>query len=341
MTEKYEPHFIVFYSWQSDLDKKANNHFIKSCLEQAIKEIKKGNNLKVIPRLDKDTEGTTGSPKIADTILKKIDASQILVADVTIINSNPRSKTLKKRLTPNPNVMFELGYGLARLGWERIICLNNTAFSDVKDMPFDLKQNRISQYHFDGIEKKPESKKQLTELLKKAIQEIIKNYENILNAEKKHGANQHDEKVFYGVDRIASDSKLLDLLEGIAGAHMLSREDYKLIDDFRNYLVAERNQFLMPEIKTESIKLLSAIGKMRGTLAANLFSNYEEWVDSATNQKMESVTFCLPNKPEHFDNYQQFEQDKDKRIEKIESAVDATMEQYRVFRRVVKQKLFI
>ena len=71
------------------------------------------------------------------------------------------------------------------------------------------------------------------------------------------------------------------------------------------------------------------------------FSNYEEWVDSATNQKMESVTFCLPNKPEHFDNYQQFEQDKDKRIEKIESAVDATMEQYRVFRRVVKQKLFI
>lgn len=334
-------HFNIFYSWQSDLNKKANNHFIKECIEKAIKELKKEEVATIIPRLDKDTKGITGSPRITDTILSKIDASHLFISDISIINSNWSNRIFKKRLTPNPNVLFELGYALNRLTWDRMICLNNDAFSNIKDMPFDLQQNRISQYNFNGKSKKDEAKKHLTELLKVAIRDIIEKFDTLSEKEHQKNKHQHDIRVFQGLDAIINDTYLLDLLQHIANINIVMREDYRLLDTFYSYLTAERNQFLLPELNIEAKELANTINKMHMALALNLQSRYETWYDETEQKKIEQISYHLPDNEGYFNSYEDFEDNKNKRIDTISNAIFETIEKYKSFRSLIKKQLFI
>jgi len=341
MTVDTPKHFNIFYSWQSDIDKKANNHFIKDCIERAIKELKKEDDITVIPRLDKDTQGTTGSPKITETILGKIDASHLFISDITIINSNWFNKILNRRLTPNPNVLFELGYALYRLTWGRIICLNNDSFSNIADMPFDLQQNRIAQYNFNGKDNKEEARKQLTDLLKVAIKSIIDNNEVLLAKDHQRNIHQHDIKVFQGLDAIMDDSTFLDLLQNIANIQIVIKHEYRLLDTFTEYLKAEKNQFIIPELIESAKELHDAVSKMHITLATTLQSKYETWFDETEKEAKEQISYHLPQNEGYFKTYQEYEANRDDRIDRNKNAIFAAMESYKKFRSTIKRHLFI
>lgn len=127
----------VFYSWQSDSPSAVNKTFIENVLRDAIVEVSPDNTFRIDASLDRDTKGVAGAPAIADTILSKIDKCGIFVADVTLV-----AKTERNKQSPNPNVLFELGYAVARLGWERIILVMNTAFGTPEDLPFDFQHRR-------------------------------------------------------------------------------------------------------------------------------------------------------------------------------------------------------
>lgn len=340
MTVDTTKHFNIFYSWQSDIDNKANNHFIKDCIEKAIKDLKKENDITVIPRLDKDTQGATGSPKITETILGKIDASHLFISDITIINSNWLNRTLNRRLTPNPNVLFELGYALYRLTWDRIICLNNNSFSNIADMPFDLQQNRISQYNFNGKDNKEAARKHLTELLKVAIKSIIDKNEVLLPRDQQRNTYQHDIKVFQAFDKITDGVSLIQLLENIASTQIVINE-YKLMHQLVEYLDEEKNQFLIPDINTEAKNLSGSLKKVHHTLATTLQSKHDTWIDSTDNEEKEQFSYHLPQNEEYFNSYQEYENDRDKRIDKNNAAIDITEDAYRKFRATVKRHLFI
>jgi hypothetical protein len=88
----------IFYSWQSDLPAASNKHFIKTCLESAIKKLNAVAVVESVRRsddfgeakpleLDHDTKGVAGLPDLASTIFEKIAASDIFVADVSIIKA--------------------------------------------------------------------------------------------------------------------------------------------------------------------------------------------------------------------------------------------------------------
>lgn len=65
------------------------------------------------------------------------------MCDVSSINATQDST----RKTPNPNVVFELGFAAATLGWERILMLINTFFGgSPEDMPFDFDRHRAAIY---------------------------------------------------------------------------------------------------------------------------------------------------------------------------------------------------
>lgn len=132
---------VVFYSWQSDLPNPTNRGLVQSALEIAAKAIAGDDTLDVEPVIDRDTEGVAGSPDIASTILKKIDAADILVADVSIV-----SEKSAERPAPNPNVMIEVGYALKSLSFERVILVFNTAFGEIESLPFDLRMRRLVLY---------------------------------------------------------------------------------------------------------------------------------------------------------------------------------------------------
>lgn len=95
--------------------------------------------------------------------MQKISLSQIVVSDITLITGKS-----KKRSYPNPNVMFELGYAVAEIGWNRIIALTNDKYGfKPENLPFDINSQRVSPYNSEN------SKKDLENLLTSAIETII------------------------------------------------------------------------------------------------------------------------------------------------------------------------
>lgn len=135
----------VFYSWQSDLPKKTNRTLIGEALERSAKRVRDDETIEIEPVIDRDTRGVRGTPDISATIFEKIAAADLFVADVSLINHRAR----KYRHTPNPNVLVELGFAAARLGWESIVCVFNTAYGKVDELPFDLQGRRCVPYRME------------------------------------------------------------------------------------------------------------------------------------------------------------------------------------------------
>jgi hypothetical protein len=160
----------IFYSWQSDLPNATNRGFIQRALEDAADAIKADQTVEVEPVVDRDTQGVAGSPNIATTIYEKIDQAAVFVADVSIINYPSTSD----RLTPNPNVLLELGYALKSLGINRIILVMNKVFGQPEQLPFDLRMNRVVTYHMpEQSEQRAPERKKLQGIFEEALRSIF------------------------------------------------------------------------------------------------------------------------------------------------------------------------
>ena len=181
----------VFYSWQSDLPNSTNRTFIETALEKAAKSIR--DELAIEPVIDRDTKGLSGSPNVAKAILDKIESASAFVADVSFINQPPRpNSTFLSRLrewairklgervgarrpAPNPNVLFELGYAVRCLGWDRVVLVLNTASGSLEDLPFDLRGHRIVTYQATELDNdKAERRKKLASDLRRGLESILK-----------------------------------------------------------------------------------------------------------------------------------------------------------------------
>lgn len=124
---------VIFWSWQSDSDSAANRNFIQDCLEKAGKRVGKASS--TIIEVDRDTKGVGGTPNISETILQKIAAADVFVWDASLSTKSPRP-------APNPNVLFELGFAVALLGWQRVIGVFNEVEGAPTSLPFDLLHRR-------------------------------------------------------------------------------------------------------------------------------------------------------------------------------------------------------
>ncbi|NUT60150.1 TIR domain-containing protein [Herbaspirillum sp. C9C3] len=159
----------VFYSWQSDLPDSSNRSLIRQALRAAASSVERQEE-NLIVDIDEATRSVSGSPNIPTTILAKIASADAFVCDITTINSDQSGKK-----TPNPNVVFELGYAIANVGWQRTILLFNDAFGKFPaDLPFDFDRHRATKYSSPN----PSSKKHLNDLaavLATALGSIVKN----------------------------------------------------------------------------------------------------------------------------------------------------------------------
>ena len=170
-----EKSITIFYSWESDLPPKYNKIAIRSSLTQAISLVDEeitDPDLKIL--YDEATNREPGSPNIPATILKKISNSDIFIADISTINS---LSDASQRKAPNPNVIFELGYAVAMIGWERIVLIFNEKYGNFKaDAPFDIDRQRTMFFSFDDkTENVKAVKSGLIGDLKIALKTIIQN----------------------------------------------------------------------------------------------------------------------------------------------------------------------
>jgi hypothetical protein len=163
--------FKVFYSWQSDLPSNTNRSFILTALEKACAGLKTEGGIAVEAVVDRDTLGLSGAPDISDAILSKIREADAFVADVSLINISDRN-SIQCRLTPNPNVLVELGYALAQLGNEAIVLVVNTHFGEIENLPFDLRPLRVLKYKANPEADRAIVRKELERTFKTAIRDI-------------------------------------------------------------------------------------------------------------------------------------------------------------------------
>lgn len=160
----------IFYSWQSDLSKDLCQSAIRQSIRSAINKIEAEQSDQHL-FLDEATRNKPGSPNIPQSIFEKISASDIFICDLTTINED--YNTGKK--TPNPNVLIELGFAIAHLGWDRIIMVCNTNYGTFPDdLPFDIDRHRATPFK---VKEKNDNngKGDLTAKLKLAIEEVVNN----------------------------------------------------------------------------------------------------------------------------------------------------------------------
>lgn len=133
----------IFYSWQSDIE--GNKSFVNDILEDFV-ATHDGY------RLESAERNNENSPeRIDETIINKIKSSNYLIADVSIINPDDAGT---KRLTPNPNVLYELGYASALDNVRIIRVCNGLTCRDTKELPFDIRNTRVILEKFNSKHKK-------------------------------------------------------------------------------------------------------------------------------------------------------------------------------------------
>jgi len=167
----------VFYSWASDLHGKTTRNLIEGCLETAIRQFGREDDLDVDPSLDRDTKDVSGSPAIFDAILEKIDNCSAFVADISIINSTDLKRDNPARATPNPNVLIELGYAIKTCGWDRILPVCNEHYCPIDKLPFDIPERRVIAYTLSEDptpEEVKAAKEKLTGIFKSRLKHILK-----------------------------------------------------------------------------------------------------------------------------------------------------------------------
>ena len=158
--------FKIFYSWQSDLPGNKTRNFIRECIDEAIDLAQESEAVEA--ERDEATMGTTGSPNIVTTLFSKIDNCDLFIADLSLCFTEDWQNEKK---SPNPNVLFELGYAVKTLGWERVICLCNTDYG--YKYPFDIAHNRITDFSLKGKSKK-EVKSDIAKIIFTNIRDIRK-----------------------------------------------------------------------------------------------------------------------------------------------------------------------
>jgi hypothetical protein len=214
--------FTVFYSWQSDRPSSTNRRFIERCLQQALREARSTPSFELDTFLDRDTQGTAGSPDIVATILAKIDAAQAFVGDVSIVDG-------QHRLCPNPNVLIELGYAAHSLSWNRIVLVCNEVYGAVEMLPFDIRQRRVLTYHLNenaSAEEKTNARKKLVEAFKTSLGSIAADVQLQLAVGGEHSISGRIVR-----DLATTVNELLPFIEQVAEVN-LSEEAHRNVTTF-------------------------------------------------------------------------------------------------------------
>ena len=165
----------IFYSWQSDLPGSQTRNLIQGGIDSAVKALK--NTVEIIA--DRDTKGVLGTPEITETIFNKIADSDIFVADISIINKYSTYDDEGKiedavKCSPNPNVLVELGFAAGVLGWDHVICIIDTDYGRIEDLPFDLAHRRPFAYSLSEVDKAT-VRRDISSAVMTAVADVLEN----------------------------------------------------------------------------------------------------------------------------------------------------------------------
>ena len=87
----------IFWSWQANTPGNIGRYLVRDALNDAIEKLKQDEAVEDLPAISTsiiDIKNVTGSPDLVRTILEKIEKSELVVADVTIVGkAAPRTSS--------------------------------------------------------------------------------------------------------------------------------------------------------------------------------------------------------------------------------------------------------
>lgn len=210
----------IFYSWQSDLPSGATRNLIQDSIDSVVKSMRD-----IVPIIaDRDTKGEFGTPDITETIFSKIEECDIFVADVSIINKyhsiDDEGNALSNvKTAPNPNVLFELGYAARTIGWENIICIMNTDYGRIEELPFDIRHRRPYAYSLEENEKS-NVRKDIRDIISSTVMNIVE------NGKRSKGTFSEHYLGIYNFENDLVEKKLIPFRISELGGYNYLRETY-------------------------------------------------------------------------------------------------------------------
>lgn len=304
----------IFYSWQSDLNHEFNWKLIEKCLHNSITFVNKSSK-HINFSIDLATRGLPGSPDIVDSIFKKIENSSIFIADITPITS------IGDKGIPNPNVLIELGFAVNVLGWDNIICINNKAYGKIEQLPFDIKQRRITTYKLERSQDVIRQSKVLTEIFNVAIpsiQELQSEYDEITQIFKLQldhillSLINHFNLVFDIKRSLIGIDVFFDILDKLSKGLEEGQEiKIKKTEAFLQEKIIELKELtkhplliLNKKIKqiTSIIKLVEALELLRGNILSNRFFNRNDKSGKSKINELEILNLLLSDISKSIEN---------------------------------------
>jgi hypothetical protein len=335
--------FTIFYSWQSDVGKYANKSYIENKIKKAISAIH-GNNANYNIAYQESTSNDSGSPEIIEKIICKITNCDIFVCDVTPIMVT-ENEYEKKKCIPNPNVMYELGYAVGSIGWDRIILVWNCEFGDSQYAPFDIRNHKHIEY-----KKNPDSMKEGVSLdLEKAIKDIISEYDNILAKGIPSQEMRYDVLQFKITQKIMPENELTDSLRYFYDQiHYTTYMFNKWDDLYCDYTTRPNHHYLNSELDTAYQEFLSNLKRTTLIAAKEFIPINNTWEDinpELTNEQRNEIYRHQYHKlKEYFkvirDSSEAYET-QEKTLKEIHDSYKPLYDSYHRYRKLVQKILYI
>lgn len=323
--------YTIFYSWMSDRPNEQNRKYIRKVLDKDTKKLEKKFGVKIL--IDSDSRGEDGLKSIDETVLKKIGGCDLFVGDITPVL--PRYKWIGyKKPVLNSNVMYELGFAVSTLGWNRCIMVWNSKYGNVRYAPFDIRNHTTVTY------KKGKRELSLYEVLKNKIQ----NYDQYVKEWRTAKERSFDAEKYYNITQICSERNLIDSIDGFLTNRVYNALEFdwwdKLIYYYNHY---PENRFVDEEIHQAYIVFLSKLQEMVWVACRhNVQSSYSypEGLDVSSDEWKKLQTYKIRDPYETLTEDRAFELEQ-KIDAEFASLVPSLMDSYNCFRNLIRSKLLI
>ena len=323
--------FHIFYSWMSDRPSKQNIGYIRQILTDDCKQIEKKLGIKIY--IDSDSRSEDGSQSIEENVLKKISGCDLFVGDITPIY--PRFPWLWwQKPTPNPNVMYELGFAVSSLGWNRCIMVWNSKYGNLGKAPFDIRNHTTITYE------KGEKDFSLYGVLKSKID----NYDELIKGWRIGKERSFDAQIYNDIIKICSERDLVDSIDSFLTNQVYNGLEFNWWDNlYYYYHHYPDSRFVDDEIHQAYLGFLSELHRMTLFAAQH---NVQIRHSDRPDEEVGTVDWRRKEIYKIKDPYDFLEESKAAALqakinEEYCSLIPSVMDSYRAFRDLIRKKLLV
>lgn len=323
--------YIIFYSWMSDRPVKKNIRYIRKKLSDDCRELEKKLGVKIT--IDSDSRGEDGSKPIEENVLKKISSCDIFIGDITPIY--PRHHWLwRQKPTPNPNVMYELGFAVSSLGWNRCVMVRNSKYGNLSKAPFDIRNHTTVTYH------KGKDELSLYALLKSKLE----HYDEYVREWRSGKERSFDAERYSEICNICSERNLVDSIDGFLTSLVYNSLEFNWWDDLCYYYHHyPDNRFVDDEIHQAYNAFLTELKRM--TMFAAKYNKQIRHSDRpaeevGTDEWRKEEIYKIRDPYDYLGPIEAAEQQR--QIDKEhQSLITSVFDSYNAFRDLIRKKLLL